>query len=147
MIKVSNLKGMIMTNALKYVAAILLFFGLGYAAARYTLPVKTITVEKEVVKTIVNTVTKTRTVTSPDGTTTTETETTDKSKTITESDKSQVIENDKAKYKVSLQGGYNFDAGRQVYGLTAEKRFAGPVFIGAWGNTDKAYGLSIGMEF
>jgi hypothetical protein len=125
-------------------ASVGLIFLLGFGVARYTLPVKTITVTKEVVKEKKDVVTVTKRVKLPDGTTTTERRTEDRTIRDTKKGSSTAVENEKAQWKASAL----LDLTRvDNYGVSVEKRLVGPVFVGAWGLQSGQVGLSLGMEW
>lgn len=127
----------------------LFFLSLGLGLGYYLSPEKTKEIEKEVVKKDVITVVKE--VFRPDGTKTKETIITDKSEFKKETSK-EVI-NKKSSYKLGLMvGSEGFNFNQPVYGINIEKRFLGPVFLGAWGMTETEGnrirgGLSISYEF
>ena len=133
--------------ALYALGAALIIFLLGYGTARYTTPIKTVTVEKQVVVEHKDVVTKTVETKKPDGTITTTTIVQDKSTTDTKSDTKDATVFAKPSYKVDGLIGYSWKDARQVYGAQIQKRFAGPVYLGAWGLNNGSVGVSVGIEF
>lgn len=127
----------------------------GYAFGRYVQParieIRTETVTKEVETKHNNIVTTEHTVKQPDGTIITDTEIKDTSfetKKETQDVKSDtVVQNAKPQWKVNLMS--NFQAGplSYLYGASVERRILGPVFVGAFGNVDQKYGVTVGIEF
>lgn len=143
-------------SQIKYIAlGVLVAAGLGYATGRYAQPAKVVIQTKEVVKTVTvvqhDTVTVVKEVKHPDGTTETDTTITDKDKdTTSDSDTktaSETITNLKPQWKAGVQAGYNFSSFQKVYGAQIDRRILGPLFIGAWGNSDHAGGVSVSIEF
>lgn len=139
----------------KVILAILVAAGLGYAFGRYAQPAKEVIKTVEVVKTVTvvqhDTVTVTKQIKKPDGTTETDTVITDKDVDITNTaikdTSSETITNVKPQWKLSGQGGYNFSSFNKVYGAEVDRRILGPIFLGAWGNSDRAAGIAISVEF
>lgn len=125
----------------------LLIFCLGYAVCKYSSPTKIITIEKEKTVENRNVVTRTTEKKNPDGSSTTTTVIKDRTIVDSETDKMTVIKNDKAQLKIDALLGYDTKNKEQVYGLQVQKRFAGPVFVGAWGTTQGTLGISAGIEF
>lgn len=146
-----------MNDYLKLALAALLIGGLGYAAGRYVQPAK-VEIKKEVeVKEVEvtrkNIVTVTHEEKRPDGTVITDSRTEDKSteatRTDTKSKESTTITNVKPQWKVSGGAGvkYNEISLQPVYTVGVERRILGPIFVGAYGRTDKEVGLSVSVEF
>lgn len=139
----------------KVVLAILISAGVGYAGGRYVQPAKVVTKIKEVTKTVQvvkhDTVTVVKEVTRPDGskesTTTITDHDVDTTDSSTKTSISQKISNEKPQWKASGLAGYNFSKLNPVYGAQIERRIIGPIFVGAWGNTDKAAGVALSIEF
>lgn len=129
----------------KYTIYILLAVGIflaGVFTGSKAVPPKTITVEKEVVKTQIDTKTVIKRVKTPDGTVTTEISKEDKSKI--ESDKSKKVEISNVKqWRASIYTTLKTDQ----YGIMLERRLIGPVFVGGWITTEKVGGISVGLEF
>lgn len=102
-------------------------------------------VKKEVVERVVSKdkiVTVTKEVVRPDGTRETD--------TIKTEDKLQVKDNStlitevrQSDWHISL--GYTLK--QQVYQLGVERRILGPLFLGAYGRSDKSLGVSLSFEF
>lgn len=144
-----------MNNTIKAVLGLLLAAGLGYASGRYVQPSKIVIETKEVVKTVTvvkhDTVTVTKQIKRPDGTTETDTTTTDKdvdstNNTVVDTT-SETITNSKPQWKATAQAGYNFSSIKPVYGAEVDRRIIGPIFAGAWGNSDHTAGLAVTVEF
>lgn len=151
---------------LKYKVGLVLSIAvLGYAAGRYTTPIKvvekTVVVEKIVKvkdeeKDQHKEVTKT-TVTKPDGSTqTTETTVTDtkkKTQTDTVADKDVSTEKsvtfEQSRITISAMFGSNLSGlfVPPVYGLSATKPILGPVTLGGWGLSTGVFGVSLGVTF
>jgi hypothetical protein len=139
----------------KICLAILLAAGLGYAGGRYAQPSQVVIQTKEVVKTVTvvqhDTVTITKQVKKPDGTTETDTTITDKDVDTTNSSmkesSSETITNLKPQWKATGQYGYNFSSAEKVYGAEVDRRILGPIFVGVWGNSDHVGGLAVSVEF
>jgi len=145
----------------KYLAMLLgaiLLAGLGYAFGRYAQPAKVVikteiqTVEVE--KKRNNIVTVTHEVEQKDGTKIIDTRTEDKSiemNTIDQTVKqTETITNAKPNWKVQGLAGANYlhlTSDPLVYTVDVEHRFIGPIFLGAYGRSDKEIGLSISVEF
>lgn len=108
--------------------------------------IKTVEVEKEVVRTDIQTVT--HTVTLPGGAVDT---------TITTIDHTQKVETDsktsvslaKPKINISALVANDFTRGGFIpsYGIAVSKEFIGPITIGGFGLTNGIFGLSIGINF
>lgn len=128
----------------------LIVFGLGFAVCKYAMPAKTITIEKEVVVEKRDVTTKTVRTKNPDGSSTTTRVTEDKTVIDSEKNKKSVVINEKPNYNVAAGIGYDFQNKKEVYSVQVQKRFAGPVFLGALGTfgTDQGQGLiTLGLEF
>jgi hypothetical protein len=138
-----------------WIVAVLVVSGLGYATGRYFQPARVeVKIEErvkevEVVKHDVRTVIKE--VTRPDGTKEKETIIEDRSTETRDKesrrDTSKIVSNEKPQWKVSTQLTTTQGILGPVYGATVERRVLGPIFAGAFGNTDKTFGLSVGLEF
>jgi len=140
---------------IKIILIVVALMAISYGVGRYLQPVKEVIKTETVIKTVtvnhVDTVTVVKEITKPDGTKEKTTTTTDKSKIDTNTDSdtktSIVITNQKPQWKVSAllttkQGSFG-----PVYGAMVERRILGPIFAGAFANTDKAVGLTVGLEF
>jgi hypothetical protein len=135
--------------------AILVALGLGYSFGRYAQPAKEVIKTVEVVKTVEtvkhDTVTITKQIKKPDGSTETDTTTTDKDVDTTNTsmtDKtSETITNVKPQWKATGLLGYNVSTFQKVYGAEIDRRIIGPIFIGAWANTQQTGGVSVSIEF
>lgn len=110
------------------------------------MPAKVVTVEKEVVVEKRNVVTKTVRTKNPDGSSTTTKITEDKTVIDSEKDRKSVVTSERTNYNVAGIVGFDFQTKSVTYGVHVQKRFAGPIFIGAWGTT-KQGGLSVGLDF
>lgn len=153
-----------MSKTIKVTIALILI-GAAYGFGRYLQPAKietkikikteTIEVEVEKIRTEVRTIIKETK--KPDGTLITETtteninenENKNVSKNEQETIKHKIVENFKPQWKVqgqvSLNNGIN---GESTFRVGVERRVIGPVFAGAWADTNLAsYGLSVSMEF
>lgn len=130
-----------MKNYLKYAGLVIVVFLLGFGAARYTTPLKTVTVVKEVVKVKKDIVTTTRRVKLPDGTITTETRKEDRSTTDKNKELTQIVENEKAQWRASL-----LYAANGSYGGAVERRILGPVFAGVY-VLDKTAAVGVSFEW
>lgn len=136
------------------VLGVLIVAVVGYAFGRYLQPpdikIKTVIQEKEVIVERKNIVTVVKEVVRPDGTKETETRTEDKSETTGKKDSStnNNYESISSKPQWRVQGmiGLNAQA-KNDYGLAVERRIIGPIFVGAYGNTQKSMGLSVSIEF
>lgn len=135
--------------------ALAAFVLVGYAFGRYVQPARVVTETKEIVKTVEvvkhDTTTKTHEVKHPDGTVETDTTVvnrdTDISGTSSKSESKTIVDNTKPQWKVSGLAGYNFSTYEKVYGAEVDRRILGPIFVGAWGNTQHTGGLSVSIEF
>lgn len=124
---------------------------IGYTIGYLTIPQKIVT--KTVIETKTVTVTQhdiqTVVIEKPDGTKTTTTidKSVDTSKSVTDESKTKVVENGRPQWKVAIDLSPNNSQLEYFYGARIERRILGPIFVGAFGNTDKTFGLSIGVEF
>lgn len=153
----------------------ILLLGIGVAFGRYIAPSKVIEKEKIIYKdkivvkkvlvkdqTIHNNKVTIRLITfKPDGTKTIETKTYDKTlidivqkdqtKEINDSsgssEKDKTIEYKKDEYLVSINVKTPINMLSPNYGVSINKRFIGPIYIGAFGFLDKTVGLSLGLAF
>lgn len=162
-----NTKSIIVTIGV----AILVAFGVG----RYTAPVKV--QEKEVIKYVDKVVEKIVEVNNtsskqnkvvikfttikPDGTKTTELRTyytneievtsklVDEKKETTNVDKTteKVVEYKKDDNILALNAKASLDSIIPTYGLSYQRRIIGPIYLGAFGFTDKTFGLNLGISF
>lgn len=146
-----------MNQYLKIALGVLVAAGLGYAFGRYAQPAK-VEIKKEVqIKEVEvtkkNVVVVTHEEKRPDGTVVTDTRTVDTSTEAStknsSSKESTVITNAKPQWKIGGGAGikYNEVNLQPVYTLSAERRILGPIFVGAYGRTDKEVGLSVSIEF
>jgi 3-polyprenyl-4-hydroxybenzoate decarboxylase len=104
---------------------------------------QTVEVEKEVIRKDIVTVIK-ETV-RPDGSKETTTTTTDKSKENKESKSSHIVA--KSDWHLSIKGSKTLTDSEIIYGVTAERRILGDLFVGAEVTTQKTIGLVVGLEF
>lgn len=157
---------------LKYKLLIVLALcGFSYGLGRYLTPdkiiTKEVTIEKEVIKEVVkentnikkNTQTKIVETTFPDGKYVKETYILDQDTVVIEKDKvvsvdkevtkqvEKIIENSKPQYGVAAGAGYNLDQLKVVYNVQVERRILGPLFLGAYGTTNREVGALLKMEF
>lgn len=51
-----------------------------------------------------------------------------------------------SKVNISILGGIKSDLNTVVYGASVSKELIGPITIGAWGLTDKTFGISVGLN-
>lgn len=125
------------------IAAIPLAFILGFALSRQTTPVKTLTVEKEVVKEkkVVDYV-KVR-VKSPDGTVRTETIYKDRSTTDSSKEVIKSVETKKPEWSVGLMT----DIKNTKYQLSLDRRVIGNVWVTTTVDTEKDLYLGVKLEF
>lgn len=126
----------------KIIAISLISLGVGWGIARHTTPVKTVTVEKELVTRDTDVVTVIKEVVRKDGTKETVTRIEDKSKETTDKSVVSKVDNYKPQYKIDLFAGTD-----KEYMLSAQRRIFSNVFAGVWANTQGTVGVSIGMEF
>lgn len=116
---------------------------------RYYFPViqtKVVETTKEVVKTDIQTVT--RTVTLPNGAIDTTTTTTDHSQRI-QQDTKQTLVAKSSTINVSALAANDFSRGliSPTYGISISKEIVGPITIGLFGLTNSTVGLSLGINF
>jgi len=52
-----------------------------------------------------------------------------------------------SKVHVNALLGYDFHQDKATYGIMVSKKFIGPINVGAFGLTNKTFGVSLGMEF
>lgn len=134
-----------------YVLLALLLLVIGYSLGRYFTPQKVVTktvIETKTV-TVVQRDTQTTVTEKPDGTKTTvivdkSIDTTHQDQTI---DKTKTVENNKPDWHVGLQLAPKNPQYEYFYGVQVERRILGPVFVGAFGDTDRTLGLVVGLEF
>lgn len=127
----------------------------GYAFGRYLQPAKvitkTVTQIQQVQVVDKNIKTVTHEVDKPDGTKEIDTTTEDKTQENTNTKISQmtekIIDNTKPQWFVEAQLSPKSINTEYVYGLSVEHRFIGPIFAGAFANTDHSVGVSVGLEF
>lgn len=127
----------------KTLIAIPVAFILGFAVSRQTTPVKTLTVEKEVVKEkkVVDYV-KVR-VKSPDGTVRTETIYKDRSTKDTDKEVIKSVDTKKSEWAFSLLT----DLKTEKYMLGVDRRILGNIWVTGNVNTNKDLFLGVKMEF
>lgn len=136
-----------------YFVSILVIAGLGYAFGRYVQPAKVeikeveIVKEVEVIKRDVKTII--REIERPDGTkekeTTIDDRTRETSKKDTLKDKETIITSNPHQYYIEGTAKLN-DFAKPIYGVNAQRRMFGPIFGGLFINTDKEFGVSVGVE-
>lgn len=133
----------------------LLLLVIGLALGRYYTP------EKVVTKTVIQTntvevthdhvVTVVKEVTALNGTKTKTTTTIDlsviNSNTDSTTQTQKTVTRDNPQWKTSVQFSSSSVLPDYLYGVTVERRIIGPVFIGVFGNANRQFGASIGMEF
>lgn len=118
------------------------------AVTRYYFPTtqtKTVTVEKEVVKTDVQTIT--HTVTLPNGSVDTTTTTTDHSQTTLNKDQVAVVKAKNLNVSALVANDFSTSIIRPVYGVSVSKEVLGPVTVGVFGLTSGVVGVSLGLNF
>lgn len=144
-----------MNKYLSALVALLVVAGLGYGFGRYMQPAKIQIKKEEVIKEVEvvkkDVVVVEKITTNKDGTTVverrTEDKSTERSSTDTRTKESTLVINVKPQWRVQGMVGYRGQLDRPMYGAGIERRILGPVFVGAWGNTEKQFGLSAGFEF
>ena len=140
------------------------YLGLGiallisFAAGRYLAPTKIVTKTVEVEKKQVDTkkdehkVTTVTETDKPDGTKTIVTQTTDNtgtertSKDVVKSDTTTTKTYGGAKTSINALAGLSSGA-TPTYGLAVTRSVLGPITVGAFGLTDRTFGVSLGLEF
>lgn len=142
----------------------LIIGALGFAFGRYSAPVKTITKTEtktvEVIKEVKvasqqnNRQIHIVTTKYPDGRVVTETFILNKDTIVISDNKESVKENTvvvtkevynkKPDYLVGVL--VETDYSKPIYGVSIDRRILGPIFLGAYGKTDKQVGLSLKME-
>lgn len=113
---------------------------------RYYWPkiqIQTNEVTKEIVRTDIHTVTKL--VERPDGTKETITDTTDHSTANSSASKSTIVVAQK-NWILSTSIGTELSQYKPVYGLQAQRRILGPIYVGGLLSTTGMVGLSLGFE-
>jgi len=146
-----------MNKVLKLSLVGLVLLGLGVAIGRFLTPEKVEVVKEEVVKEVEvvkkDVVYVEKKITRPDGTVEEERRVEDRTETEKrrdqESRESKIVQNAKPQWKVSgLVGTKDWtNISSPVYGISVERRIAGPIFVGAWGTTGSNVGISVGLEF
>lgn len=165
-----------MSSTAKIIAALIVSFLLGAAVGRYSLPAKIVTTEKTVYQDRVvikeveakhvdkkdNKITIRIETIKPDGTRTIETKIIDKDETIvvdhsskdSSHDTSVVTQIDKTvTYNTQswiISAGLDSNAASfpsYGFGGSIQKRILGPIYIGAFGYSDKSFGTNIGIAF
>lgn len=129
-----------------YIVVVLVLLGVGYALGKYTTPERVVTQTITKIVTVTQHDTQTVIVEKPDGTKTTII--IDKSKDTTKQQQTdtKTVENIKPQWHVSAQLVPQQGLLGPVYGLQIERRIIGPVHVGVFGNTDKEFGLSVGVD-
>jgi hypothetical protein len=158
---------------IKEILIVAAIFGVGAAVGRYTLPERVVEKEKIVYKEVTKENTKdateknvkknkvtVRVVTiKPDGTKTIETKIIDQGETVTVSNSETVKETkvevvkEKESETVYVKNDYllsvsaqNFLSDRS-YGVLAQRRLLGPIYMGASVHTDRTYSVNVGLAF
>jgi hypothetical protein len=121
------------------IGVVFLLIGLAFAYGRYSAPKSVET--KEVIKKETEYIT--REIKQPDGTVIKEVINRD----LTQKATDNKVVYQKPQYKVNIIPQYNFDSNKVTYGASVEKRISGPIFVGIYANTEKAIGVSVGIEF
>lgn len=128
------------------VTGLVVGFVFGYFLSKQLTPEKVKYVDKIKVVESKNVRTVTVTKTIP-GETITRTETIDLSKTNLQQDLNrEAVKNIKSQWLIGPSIGLSFDKTDPTYGLVVERRILGPVFVGAYGNT-QGVGLMALFEF
>jgi len=130
-----------------------------FAGGRFLVPAKVVTKIVTQTQTVTvhdtNVVTVVKEVDKPGGevdktTTTTDLSTSNTDTTSKDTDKT-VTDNEKPQWHVGATYGANLNSSpTALYGVRAEKRFLGPIFLGAWGMSGTSAtsgGLSVSLEF
>lgn len=128
------------------VLSIMIYTLLVVSATHYLYPrIETKTVDQEITK--YNVVTVTRTVTKPDGTSDTTTTTTDR--TISKATETKQQSTTAATLNVSGLVANDFSQGllKPIYGVSVSKQLIGPITVGGFGLTNGTIGVSIGLNF
>jgi len=144
-------------------AAILIALA-AFAFGRYSAPerikevekIKVVEVEKKQQnekKDVVTVITK-----KPDGTSVTTV--TDKTVVDTKTDTDTVATSEKTRevtyrrpqWKLTGMAGFDTDTSdftsvKPIYGAAVERRLLGPIFVGAWGLSNRTFGVSVALEF
>lgn len=139
-----------------YIIGGLILFAAGLGTGFYLMPSKvvvktnTVTQTQDIIHDHIITVTKT--VVLPNGEKQTTTTTTNNSvindKSSTQIQSSSVTNYGKPQWKVSAMAGLGANnLTLPIYGAEVQKRLLGPIFVGAWGNSNREGGLSLGLEF
>lgn len=156
-------------NENKYkILGVALLLLVAYALGKYTQPAIVVTkVETHEVIKYVEKETKTKQNNKdivivetryPDGTVKKETHIVDKGTVVIDKSKegssekdsssTTVVSYNKPQWKAAaLLGITDYSLDNRVYGLEVERRILGPIFVGAWGLTNKTIGVSAGLEF
>jgi hypothetical protein len=146
-----------MNKVLKMSLIGLILFALGAALGRYLAPEKVEVFKEEVIKEVEvvkkDVVYVEKKITRPDGTIEEERRIEDKSETERSRDQasreSKIVQSAKPQWKVSglVETSYLKKNSSPVYGISVERRIAGPIFVGAWSTTGSNFGVSVGLEF
>lgn len=135
---------------------LLVALAVGYGLGRYLQPAEVRTETKEVVKEVEkikrDIVIVEREIKNPDGTITIDRRTEDKSEeAVTRDKKSEsesIVKAAKPDWKVDvIAQASKLEPSPESYGVHVSRRILGSVFIGAYGDTNKKFGLSVGYEF
>lgn len=138
---------MALKNMLIAAGVLILVFLLGVGVGKYSTPSKSTEKDKTVTSDQQGTTTNDTTITKPDGTVVKEHIVTVVKKEFIDREVAKVVEASKPSWAISALAGYSLQDNQRVYGIDVKKRVAGPVFVGAWGTTNRTIGLSIGYEF
>jgi hypothetical protein len=119
----------------------------GAVTEKYLVQTKTVTVDHEVIKD--NIVTVTHTITQPNGTVESTTTTTDKSDKLVSDVNTAVVASTHSTLNISALVANDFSRGVLVptYGVSVSKQLLGPVTVGGFGLTNGTIGISIGINF
>lgn len=131
-----------------YLITAILALAIGFGLGSYLMPrieTQTVETEKEVIRRDV--VTEIREIVRPDGSRETVSTIVDKSKEQKDS-KSVITTIAQSNWHVSLNGSVkSLKLEQPIYTLQIERRVLGDIYIGGSVSSEKAVGLSIGMEF
>lgn len=127
-----------MKKILINIGVVIIVAGLGYVFGRHVQPARVEIKEVEVVKKDVRTVVKT--VKQPDGTVIRERVTEDK--TVTSNETSTKTDNGKL-WKVNVMSTLN----GSEQALMIQKKYLGPISVGAYATSKQVYGVTVGVEF
>lgn len=133
-----------------YAIVSLILLVTGYGLGRYVQPpqevIKTEIQEREVVRKDIVTIVKE--ITKPDGTKETVTTTTDntveRKDTKTEHLETKIVEK---QWFIAAGVARESLVSENIYQLSVNRRILGPIYAGLSANTEKQFGLNVGMEF